>query len=125
MKKLMMGLMLALSLGAFATEANLTTVRNPPTTVMREWTPLSLTLISPVALPPGNWDVCGLQVGGFSWAENVVGVQVGFFNTADIVKGVQIGGINVTRKMYGVQIGFINVIQDNDIPFLPVLNCYF
>lgn len=125
MKKMILSLVLVLSLSAFAKEANLTVVRNPPTTVMREWTPLSLTLISPVALPPGNWDVCGLQLGGFSWAENVVGVQAGFFNTADIVKGLQIGGINVTRKMYGVQIGFINVIQDNDIPFLPVINWYF
>lgn len=125
MKKLMMGVMLALSLGAFATEANLTVVRNPPTTVMRDWTPLSLTLISPVALPPGNWDIQGLQLGVFCWAENVNGVQAGVINTADVVKGLQIGGINVTHKMYGVQIGLINVIQDNDIPFLPILNCYF
>lgn len=125
MKKLMLGVLLVLSMGASAKEANLYVERNPPTTVMREWTPLSLTLISPVALPPGNWDVYGLQAGGFSWAETVVGVQAGFFNTADIVRGLQIGGINVTRQMYGVQIGFINIIQENDIPFLPVINWYF
>ena len=40
-------------------------------------------------------------------------------------EGLQIGGVNVTEKMYGVQIGFFNVINDNDVPFLPLINWYF
>ena len=126
MKKFIIAfLAIALTGAVFAAEANLSYERNPPATVMRDWTPLSLTIITPVALPWGVWEIDGLQVGGFNWAENMNGLQIGFFNTADITKGVQLGGINVTRQMYGLQIGFINVIQDNDVPFLPVINWHF
>jgi len=27
--------------------------------------------------------------------------------------------------MYGVQVGVVNVIQDNDMPFFPMVNWYF
>jgi hypothetical protein len=83
-------------------------------------------VITPVGLPWGfDWDVKGLQAGGWNWVENCDGVQIGFINTADCVRGLQIGGINITRRMYGVQIGFVNVIEDNDIPFIPIINWYF
>ena len=126
MKKTMLALMVFVSTAAVAAEANLKVEgRNPPAEVMRSYTPLSITIITPVALPPGFWDVKGLQVGGFNWAENFDGCQIGFFNTTDVCRGWQIGGINYTRKMYGVQIGFVNIIEDNDIPFIPVINWYF
>ena len=100
--------------------------KNPPTQCMKTYTPLSLNVITPVGLPWGfDWDVKGLQVGGWNWVEDCDGVQIGFVNTADCVRGLQIGGINVTRKMYGVQIGFVNVIEDNEIPFIPIVNSYF
>ena len=99
--------------------------KNPPLECMKTYTPLSVTVVTPVGLPWGVWDVKGLQVGGWNWAENCDGVQIGFVNTADCMRGLQIGGINVTRKMYGVQIGFLNIIEDNDVPFFPVLNWYF
>ena len=100
--------------------------KNPPAECMRTYTPLSINIITPVGLPWGfNWDVKGLQVGGWNWIEDFDGVQIGFVNTTDHFRGLQIGGINVTRKMYGVQIGFLNVIQDNDVPFFPVINWYF
>jgi hypothetical protein len=52
-------------------------------------------------------------------------LQIGFFNGSDYIKGMQIGVINTTRTMIGLQIGLVNVIQDNDVPFLPIINCYF
>ena len=81
----------------------------------------------------GNWIVGfvkgeykGLQIGGVNYAEKMRGGQIGLlYNGADHVEGCQIGLINTTRTMIGVQIGLINVIQDNDVPFLPIINCYF
>jgi hypothetical protein len=99
--------------------------KNPPLECMKTYTPLSLNIVTPVGLPWGFWDVKGLQIGGWNWSENCDGVQIGFINTTDCFRGLQIGGINVTRKMYGLQIGFLNIIEDNDVPFFPVLNWYF
>ena len=113
----------SVSLGA---EANLYVEgKNPPTEVMRSYTPLSLNIVTPVGLPPGYWNVKGLQIGVFNWVEDFDGWQIGVINTTDVFRGLQLGVINVTRRMYGVQIGVVNVIQDNDIPFLPIVNCYF
>ncbi len=67
----------------------------------------------------------GLQIGAANYAERASVLQIGAFNGADHVDGLQIGVINVTRTMLGVQIGLVNVIQDNDIPFVPVINFYF
>ncbi len=128
MKKLMLlTVSLALCTASMAAEAVLKAEgKNPPRQCLVSYTPLSVNVISPVGVPWGfDWDVKGLQVGGWNWVEDCDGVQIGFINTADHVRGLQVGGINVTRKMYGVQIGFINVIEDNDYPFFPVLNWYF
>ena len=112
---------------AYGAEAVLKTEgKNPPSQCLKTYTPLSLNIITPVGLPWGfDWDVKGLQVGVWNWIEDFDGVQIGVVNTTDRFRGLQIGGINVTRKMYGVQIGFLNIIEDNDIPFFPVLNWYF
>ncbi len=67
----------------------------------------------------------GLQIGAVNYAKRASVLQIGAFNGADHVDGLQIGVINVTRTMLGVQIGLVNVIQDNDIPFVPVINFYF
>jgi hypothetical protein len=67
----------------------------------------------------------GLQIGAVNYAERASVLQIGAFNGADHVDGLQIGVINVTRSLIGVQIGVVNVIQDNDIPFIPVINFYF
>jgi len=126
MKKLVLVSALVLSACAFAREANLKFEgRNPPSTVMRDWTPLSISIVTPVALPPGFWDVKGLEVGGFNWTENMKGLQIGFFNVVDNLSGLQVGGVNVARQAYGMQIGFVNVIEDKDIPFFPIINFCF
>jgi hypothetical protein len=67
----------------------------------------------------------GLQVGGVNIGEEVSALQIGIYNEADDLSGLQIGLINHTRIARGVQIGFINVIEDNDIPFLPIVNFFF
>ncbi|MEI7900277.1 MAG: hypothetical protein WCK89_08485 [bacterium] len=68
----------------------------------------------------------GFQVGGVNYAAKMQGCQIGLlYNGAEHIEGCQIGLINITRTMIGVQIGLINVIQDNDVPFLPIINCYF
>lgn len=67
----------------------------------------------------------GLQVGAVNLADRMTGFQVGVFNGADDVSGIQIGVINDTRIMRGLQLGLINVIENNDIAFFPVFNCFF
>ena len=67
----------------------------------------------------------GLHIGGVNIGARVSALQVGFYNEADDMSGVQIGLINHTRMMRGVQIGLINVIENNDIPFLPIVNFFF
>ena len=126
MKKIIMAVSLALTLASFGADAVMYVEgKNPPTECMRSYTPLSINIITPVGLPPGFWDVKGLQIGAWNWVENFDGWQIGVVNTTDVFRGWQLGVINVTRKMYGVQVGVVNVIQDNDIPFFPIVNWYF
>ena len=100
--------------------------RNPKTEILRSWTPVSLTLVTPVAIMPGfDWDVYGLELGVWSWTQNMTGLQIGVVNTVDRCNGLQIGVINTARQMRGVQIGVVNVINDSDIPFFPVINAWF
>jgi len=71
----------------------------------------------------GNFD--GLQIGTVNYCTAGQALQIGFYNGADHFEGLQLGVINMTRTMIGMQIGLINVIQNNDVPFLPIFNCYF
>ena len=48
---------------SFAREANLTVVRSEPSGCMSDWTPFRISLAGPVALPWGDWNVKGLDVG--------------------------------------------------------------
>ncbi len=113
------------SVAASAAEANLTTygqnrVKDRPVT------PFSANLVTPIGLPWGDyWDVCGLQTGIYNNVNDFTGLQTGLFNVTEYFCGVQVGLVNVTRKMHGVQIGLVNVITDSDVPFLPLINCYF
>ena len=126
MKKFLIVAAIAVFTAVFGADADLRVEgKNPPAECMRSYTPLSINLITPVGLPPGFWNVKGLQVGAWNWVEDFDGWQIGVVNTTDVFRGWQFGVINVTRKMYGLQIGVVNVIQDNDVPFLPIINWYF
>lgn len=130
MKKLAFGLAFAVFAAiATAAEANITVVKSAPLRAAEQsegWTPLSLNLVTPVGLPWGfGWDVRGLQIGLWNDVPNFDGLQIGIANKTENFRGLQLGVINYTYKMYGMQLGLINVIEDNDVPFLPILNCYF
>lgn len=76
----------------------------------------------------GSYD--GLQIGAVNYAvanaqSKAQALQIGFYNGSDYIKGMQIGVINVAREMIGVQLGVVNVIQNKDVSFLPIINCYF
>jgi len=127
MKKLVVVLALAFAFAATAAEANLSYDRGKSASsdVMENWTPLAITIAGPVGLPWGFWNVNGLQVGIWNWVEDFNGWQIGIVNTTDRFRGWQLGVINVTHRMYGIQVGVVNVIEDNDVPFIPVINWYF
>ena len=59
------------------------------------------------------------------WKCEYGGLQIGAYNHATHMDGLQIGVINYANTAYGLQIGLINVIEDNDVPFLPIINGYF
>lgn len=69
--------------------------------------------------------VTGIQIGAVNIGERVKALQVGVYNEADDMSGLQIGLINHTRLMRGLQVGLINVIENNDLPFLPIVNFFF
>lgn len=113
------------AVSASAAEANLTTygenrVRTRPVT------PISANLVTPIGIPWGDeWDVAGLQTGIYNRVEDFSGLQIGVFNVTDYFCGLQLGVVNVTRRMLGVQLGLVNIIQESDVSFLPLFNCYF
>ena len=109
-----------------AKEANVTVVRpGPAVGSMTEYTPFKLTIAGPVALPPGSWDVKGLEIGVFNWTERLEGLQIGIVNMTDAFSGLQFGVINHSRDAYGMQIGVVNLIEGCDCPFLPLINWNF
>ena len=122
-------LMAAFALAAsvsLAKEANVTVIRpGPAVGSMTDYTPFKLTIAGPVALPPGTWDVKGLEIGVFNWTGRLEGLQVGIVNMTDAFSGLQFGVINHSRDAYGVQVGVINLIEGCDCPFLPLINWNF
>ena len=84
--------------------------------------------VAPVNYVTGSY--AGLQIGAVNYAAaapqaKAQAFQIGFFNGSDFIKGCQIGVINIAREMIGLQIGVVNVIQNKDVAFLPIINCYF
>ncbi len=84
--------------------------------------------VAPVNYVSGSYD--GLQVGAVNYGaakpqSTAQALQIGVFNGSDFIKGCQIGVINIANEMIGLQIGVVNVIQNKEIPFLPIINCYF
>ena len=126
MKRLTCAMLVAvLTAATFAKEANLTTVRSEPSGCMSDWTPFRISLTGPVALPWGDWNVKGLDIGLWNDAAEMDGLEIGVVNTTYRMRGLQVGVVNVTRNAYGVQLGVVNVIRANDIPFIPVVHWSF
>ena len=127
MKKVLLVAVFALVASvSLAKEANVTVVRpGPAVGSMTDYTPFKLTIAGPVALPPGTWDVKGLEIGIFNWTDRLEGLQIGIVNMTDAFSGLQFGVINHSRDAYGMQIGVINLIESCDCPFLPLINWNF
>lgn len=108
MKKLMIALVAALTLG-FATE---TKAENSTW----RWSPLGIGLFAPVQLPFTDSHVYGLRFGGLlGWNENVAGLDCGLVN---VVKGdfggIQVGGVNYNAAIAGgIQAGVISWTELN------------
>ena len=111
---------------SFAEQATLRTVHpGPASGCMSAYTPFKLTLVGPVALPWGSWDVYGLEIGVWNATDVMKGLQVGAVNVTDAFCGLQVGAVNVSRIGNGFQIGIVNVVSGKDHPFLPVINWAF
>ncbi len=99
----------------------------------RGWTPIRIGLAGPAGIPPGRWDVCGLNlsiIGGMSntaygisvgtigdEGHALVGFSGGLFSTFEEVYGVQAAALcNIaTRKFRGIQIGLANSAPTDSI----------
>lgn len=125
MKKLVCAAVVLVAVLSFAKEADLTLVRSEPSGCLSDWTPFRISLAGPVALPWGNWNIKGLDVGLWNDAEEMDGLEIGIVNTTYRMRGLQIGVVNVTRNAYGVQVGVVNIIRSEDVPFIPVINWCF
>jgi hypothetical protein len=73
-------------------------------------------------------DMWGWQIGlGANFARRVHGFQTALlFNMTEELRGAQLGLVNYASTCSaGFQIGLLNFIMDNQIPVLPIFNCYF
>lgn len=73
-------------------------------------------------------DMWGWQIAlGMTCARRLHGLQTAaILNMTDDLRGAQIGLINYAASASaGFQIGLVNLIMDNQVPFIPIFNCYF
>ena len=126
MKKLICAAVALVACASLAEQATFATVHpGAAPGCMSVYTPVKLTLVGPVALPWGSWDVNGLEIGVWNATDVMKGLQVGAVNVTDAFCGLQIGAVNVSRIGNGFQIGVVNVVSGMDHPFLPVINWAF
>ena len=73
-------------------------------------------------------DMWGWQIAlGANFARRVHGFQTAlFFNMTEELRGAQLSLVNYASTCSaGFQIGLLNFIMDNQVPVLPIFNCYF
>ena len=73
-------------------------------------------------------DMWGWQIAlGANFARLVHGFQTAlFFNMTEELRGAQLSLVNYASTCSaGFQIGLLNFIMDNQVPVLPIFNCYF
>ena len=110
------------------------------------YTVLMIGIATPISLPwDFDWDVFGLNA-NFAYSDcnkmygleaagvgdtarlDMIGLQaaLGFCYANRDAIGAQIGIVNYAATCSaGFQIGLVNLIMDNEVPFLPIFNCYF
>ena len=64
---------------------------------------------------------------GATFARRVHGFQTALLlNMTDELRGAQLGLVNyAATASAGFQVGLVNLIMDNEVPFIPIFNCYF
>lgn len=82
----------------------------------------------------------GIQVGLFQYDAEMYGLQLGFWNQTAMGRGIQVGAFNKMANLCGAQFGLVNIaestsfgfqfgllnfIMDNQVPVLPIFNCYY
>ena len=73
-------------------------------------------------------DMWGWQIGGAAnFARRLHGFQTALlFNMTEELRGAQLALVNYASTCSaGFQIGLLNFIMDNQVPVLPIFNCYF
>lgn len=73
-------------------------------------------------------DMWGWQIAlGGTFARRTHGLQTSLiFNMTEDLRGAQIGLVNYASVCSaGFQVGLVNLIMDNQVPFIPIFNCYF
>jgi len=73
-------------------------------------------------------DMWGWQIAvGANFARRVHGFQTAaLFNMTEELRGAQLALVNYASTCSaGFQIGLLNFIMDNQVPVLPIFNCYF
>lgn len=73
-------------------------------------------------------DMWGWQIAvGATFARRVHGLQTSvILNMTDELRGAQVGIVNYAATCSaGFQVGVVNLIMDNEVPFIPIFNCYF
>ena len=73
-------------------------------------------------------DMWGWQLAlGATFARRVHGFQTALLlNMTDELRGAQLGLVNyAATASAGFQVGLVNLIMDNEVPFIPIFNCYF
>ncbi len=73
-------------------------------------------------------DMWGWQIAiGATFARRVHGFQTAaLLNMTDELRGAQLGLVNYAATCSaGFQVGLVNLIMDNEVPFIPIFNCYF
>ena len=73
-------------------------------------------------------DMWGWQIAiGATFARRVHGLQTSVvLNMTDELRGAQVGVVNyAATASAGFQVGIVNLIMDNQVPFIPIFNCYF
>ena len=75
-----------------------------------------------------NREFYGWQLAlGATFARRVHGFQTALLlNMTDELRGAQLGLVNyAATASAGFQVGLVNLIMDNEVPFIPIFNCYF
>lgn len=89
-------------------------------TSFAEWTPVMVSLVTPVQVPLRNYDVTGFRLSLlYGDCHDFTGLDIGVAQrTADDFAGLGIGGVNIAGgQLYGGQVGLVNWNSNGKTPW--------